>query len=492
MYLLLNFGMLLHGLFEKYLPALLKLAILLLSLSIHQFTCAQLNIPNSPELKRLSNAIQIETVSSHDTTVFKPGTFKRFIDFLQESYPLVNKHLELTIINNYSILYCWKGKDQSALPGMFLSHYDVVPVESCSYNKWGEPPFSGHIDEQYVWGRGSIDNKFQLMALMETIENLLSENYIPLQTIYFAFGHDEEIGGTEGAAKVAKYFQLNNMLFEFIIDEGGAIVHNMFPGIKRDIAFIATGEKGDLNVELSVQEKGGHSSVPQRENAIDILANAISKIKKKPIPARLQHPTDKTLDSIAPYLDGKTKFAIRNKWLFKKRILKSLSENYATNAIIRTVITPTIIQSGIKENALPTLATANLNIRILQGNNIEYVLKYLQNTIKDTRVFIRMKNPAYNPSPISPAEGKPWNALYKTIQSYYPGIIVAPMVSPATTDSRHYASLCKNIFRFTPFSITAENKECVHGINEKIGISEYLQAISFYTSLIKNIDRREN
>ena len=492
MYLQVNFGLFLHENADKYIRILLKMVIFSLSFSVHQISNAQLKVPDLPELNRLSKAIQIETVSSYDTTFFNPGKFNGFINFLQESYPLVNKQLELTIINKYSMLFCWKGKDQTLLPGLFLSHYDVVPVESCSYNKWEEPPFSGYIDDQYVWGRGAIDNKFQLMALMETIENLLSENFTPNQTIYFAFGHDEEIGGTQGASKVAMHFQQNNMQFEFIIDEGGAIVHNMFPGIKRDIAFIATGEKGDLNVELSVREKGGHSSVPQRENAIDILAKAISKINKNPIPARLQYPTDKMLYSLTPYLAGKTKFAIRNKWLFKKMILRTLSGNYATNAIVRTVITPTIIQSGIKENALPTLATANLNIRILQGNSIQSVMNYLQHTIKDNRVLIRMKNPAYEPSTISPAEGKTWNALGKTILSFYPEIVVAPMVSPATTDSRHYASLCKHIFRFTPFSITSENKDYVHGINEKIEINEYLHAISFYTSLIKNIDGSED
>ena len=327
------------------------------------------------------------------------------------------------------------------------------------------------------------------MALLETVEKLLATNFVPSQSIYFAFGHDEEIGGREGAAKTADYFKTKEIQFEYIMDEGGAILQDVLPGLKKKMAFIATAEKGDMNIALSVQDIGGHSSVPAKETAIDILAKAIVKINKAPMPARLQSPTVQMLEIMAPYLDGKSKFAVKHKWLFRKRILKELSKNYGTNALIRTIMTPTVISGGLKENSLPAFATVNINVRILQGDSVGSVVAHISKVINDDRIQLEVKASYTNASSITPASGSIWKTLHKTINSIYPGIVIAPLVLPGTTDSRHFENLTKNIFRFIPLTITKENKEQVHGINEKIGIEEYLQAIRFYSLLIKNMEK---
>ena len=445
------------------------------------------NIPE--EAKRLSKALQINTISSYDSADFNPAAYLDFIGLLENSFPLLHQRLERTLINNYSLVYYWKGTNPTLLPVLFIAHYDVVPIEEQSLTKWEQAPFSGHIDDQYIWGRGANDDKFHLMALLETVEKLLATNFVPSQSIYLAFGHDEEIGGQEGAAKTADYFKDKKIQFEYIMDEGGAILQDVLPGLKKKMAFIATAEKGDMNIALSVQDIGGHSSAPAKETAIDILAKAIVKINKAPMPARLQSPTVQMLETIAPYLDGKTKFAIKNKWLFRKKILKELSKNYGTNALIRTIMTPTVISGGIKENSLPTFATVNINVRILQGDSVGSVVAHISKVINDDRIQLEVKAPYTNASSITPASGSVWKTLLETIKSIYPGIEIAPLVLPGKTDSRHYENLTKNIFRFIPLTITEENKGQVHGINEKIGIEEYQGAIKFYSLLIKNMGK---
>ncbi len=458
---------------------------------IAKLSFAQSAIGISPELLRLSKALQFETVSTYDLSSFDPVPYKNFIACLRENFPMVHQKLELTIINNYSLVYFWKGSESSLLPGLFLAHYDVGPVEDRSLIKWEQPPFTGHIDDQFVWGRGAIDDKSRMMAILESAERLLVENYLPRQTIYLAFGHDEEIGGEQGAAKVAEYFHQKKLQFEFIIDEGGGMAQEIFPKMKKTIALVGMAEKGDLNIELSVEDKGGHSATPPGETAIDILAKAITKINKHPMPARLQYPTDEMLSILAPHIDFKTKFAIRNKWLFRRKILKEISKNPGMNALVRTVMSSTIIYGGVKENALPTSATANINVRILQGDSIESVIEHIRKTINDDLVMVTAKKPYHNASPITPPTSRVWDVLNKTINEIYTGVVVVPFLTPGTTDSRHFAAPGTNIFRFMPFTITPENKDQLHGINERISIKEYRQAIRFFTGLIKNIDKEQ-
>lgn len=437
------------------------------------------------EIQRLSKALQFETVSGFDSKTFDTLAYKNFLSFLQQAFPFAHQKLELKIINDYSLVYYWKGTDAKKAPLLFLGHYDVVPAETSTLNKWTHPPFSGHIDNEWIWGRGAVDDKFQIMSLLEAAEKLMKENFIPRQDIYFGFGHDEEIGGEQGALKIAEYFKTKNLEFELILDEGGIMVKDVFPGITKTIALIGTAEKGDMNIEMAVFQKGGHSSVPPKETAIDILSKAITKLNKQPMPARLQEPTIKMLNKLAPYFDGKTRFALKHRGLFRKKILKKLSNNNGTNALIRTIISPTMLRGGVKENSLPTFAAVNLNVRVLQGDSIESVMAYIHKITNDTSIQLTLKKPYHNPSAITPSNGKVWDALNATIKENWPDVIITPLVAPGTTDSRHYSSLSKNIFRFIPVTVNDESKEQIHGINERIGINEYRKSIVFYTELIK-------
>ena len=460
---------------------------LLLLKAVLSLSVATAQTENTNEIQRLSKALQFETVSDYDSTIFDPVVYKNFISFLQQSFPLTHQNLEFRIISQYSLVYYWKGRDAKKSPLLFLGHYDVVPAETGTLKQWTHSPFSGFIDNEWIWGRGAIDEKSQVMALLESIEKLLKESFTPHQDIYFAFGHDEEIGGEQGALKIAEYLKTKVLEFDLVLDEGGVMVKDVFPGITKTIAFIATAEKGDMNIEMSVFDKGGHSSVPPKETAIDILSKAIINLNNHPMPARLQEPTIEMFNILAPHFDAKTRFALRHHRLFRKKILKNLAGNQGTNALIRTVISTTMLRGGVKENSLPTFAAVNLNVRILQGDSIESVMEYIQKITNDPRIQLTLKKQCHNPSRITPSSGKAWQALSNTIKENWPEIVIAPLVAPGTTDSRHYSSLSKNILRFIPVTVTNESKEQVHGINERISINEYNKSILFYMGLIKRV-----
>jgi len=461
---------------------------LLLLKTVLLLSVAAAQTEKTSELQRLSKALQFETISDYDSTAFDPVVYKNFISYLQQAFPLIHQKLEFRLINEYSLVYYWKGTDTEKSPVLFLGHYDVVPAESSTLKQWAHSPFSGYIDNEWIWGRGAVDNKFLVMSLLETAEKLLSEKFIPRQDIYFAFGHDEEVGGEQGAQKIAEYLKTKNLEFDLVLDEGGIMVKDVFPGITKTIAFISTAEKGDMNIEMAVFEKGGHSSVPPQETAIDILSKAIIKLNKNPMPARLQEPTIEMFNILAPHFDGKTRFAIRHHRLFGKKILKKLTHNRGTNALIRTVMSTTMLRGGAKENSLPTFAAVNLNIRVLQGDSIESVMHYINKITDDSRIQLTLKRYSHNPSAITPSNGKAWQVLSNTIKDNWPDIVISPLVAPGTTDSRHYSSLSKNILRFIPVTVNHESKEQIHGINERIGITEYLKSIRFYTELIKKIN----
>lgn len=439
-----------------------------------------------PEITNLSNALKFETVSYSEATNKDLIPFGEFINWIAETYPRIKTNLRLDIINNYSLVYTWMGNDSTLLPGLLTAHYDVVPADE-TMHKWAKAPFSGEIDNEFVWGRGALDDKSQVIAILEALEYLLGFNSRPDRTLYFAFGHDEEKGGENGAAYINDFFAKQNIQFEFVLDEGGAMLNNALPDLKRTVAFIGIAEKGYLNLELKAEENGGHSSVPPRENAIDILVKALSRINENPMPARLDAITIETLKTLAPYLSLKMRLAIKHHRTFKKQILKKLEAIQATNALVRSIITPTILQGGVSKNALPQIALANINVRLLAPDSVASVVGHLRRVMNDDRIDISLKQPYYDGIHVTSTHSMIWRLMDSTIKAVFPDVIVAPFLFPASTDSRHYVERSTSILRFNPILIDDSNKNCIHGVDERIAIGQFLRSIQFYKTLLKRL-----
>lgn len=482
---------------KKFFLALLGILCLLLAIIILRtanFKSRQIHVPPAKELifdnhaaiERLSEAIQHETVSQQNVTEPAGAEFLRFHQFLSRSFPMVHSRLIKEVVGGYSLLYTWKGKDASLKPLLLMGHIDVVPIDPASEKTWTYPPFSGQIAGGYVWGRGAMDDKVSVLAILEAIEHLLAAGFQPQRTLYVAFGHDEEVGGENGAAQIASLLTSRHVQLEYVLDEGGNITDGIISGVSSPVALIGIAEKGYVSLELSVETPGGHSSTPPPHTAIGILSSAIHKLEQAPFPSRLAEPTLRFLEFIGPETGWQKKTVSANLWIFSPLVKWQLENSPVSNAMIRTTQAATIFESGVKENVLPTRARTVINVRILTGETIAGVIDHVRRVINDSLVKISPLTIRVEASPASDTESNSFKLLHRTIKEIMPEAVVAPFLLIAATDSRHYQRLTKNLFRFLPILIRSEDIPRYHGINERVSVQDYERCVRFFAQLIRN------
>lgn len=438
--------------------------------------------------QNLSRALQFQTISFQDPAQVDAAVFKAFHAFLEKTYPLVHKNLTRETVNDLGLLYTWKGSDPSAKPIVMLAHIDVVPIAPGTMKDWTYPPFEGRIADGFIWGRGTMDCKGDLIAIMEAVEGLLAQGYQPRRTVYLCFGQDEEVGGANGAGKTAALLKARGVSAELVNDESGMIVDGKMLGIKKPLAMVGIAEKGYLSLELKAKAKGGHSSMPPGESAIGILASAIVKLEENPFPARISGVAELTLKSLAPELPSYMRFAAKNSRLFGGLLTGFLSKVPATNAMIRTTIAPTIIAAGTKENVLPQEARAVVNFRLLPGDSIDYVISRVKKIINDPRVTIEPIGHYNEASKISDLESEGYSILKRTIAESFPEALIAPYLVLGGTDSKHYEEVSNSLFRFAPMRADEKDQERAHGTNERVGVDNFQEMVVFYGRLLKNSD----
>lgn len=457
-------------------------------------------LPHTPEhidsqrvARDLSAAIPFQTISwegggTEDQKKATQAAFRGFHEYLEKTFSQVYAQLVHETVSDNNLLFTWKGSDPSLKPILLMGHQDVVPVEPGTENNWTQPPFSGTIADGFVWGRGTLDDKMTIVGLLEAVDILLAKGFQPKRTIYLAFGQDEEIGGLQGAEKIAQLLKSRGVQLDFVTDEGGFLSKGMVPGVTAPVALIGTSEKGYLSLELSVETAGGHSSVPPQDSSIAILSEAIGKIQAHPMPAHVHGPIGEFLE----YAGGSASFPIRvvfkNLWLFGPVVQHILEASPDSNATLRTTAAPTIFQAGTKDNVMPSRAMAIVNFRILPGDTLESVINHTRKVVDDPRVKMQplAGEPPSEPSVQSPADSPQFRLMQKTLAEVYPQGVVAPFVFVAATDSKHYAALTQNIYRFAPLVLDSEDVARIHGTNERIGIENLTRSIDFYVQLIRN------
>ena len=431
---------------------------------------------------RLSQALQIPTVSTEAASP-SPESLAAFHAFLERSFPRVHAALKREQLAGGSLLFTWPGSDPSAPALLLIAHQDVVPVEAGSEAKWSALHFSGAIANGFVTGRGAIDDKGSLIAILEATERLLVRGHQPRQTVYVAFGHDEERGGT-GAQAIAALLKQRRANIGLALDEGFAVLDGVLAGIGPPVALIGIAEKGYVSVELTAAGAGGHSSMPSSDNAAVHIARAVERLANKPMPARIDGPTAGMLDGIAPYADTPMRVALANRWLTGALVKRQFLSSPDTAAAIRTTTAPTIIAAGTKDNVLPQSARAIVNHRILPGDTIESVIEHDRRVIDDPRVKVRGLPTRHNPSrPVS--TGSPeYRQVASAIRASFPEAAVAPGLVLGATDGRHYEGVAHGVLRFAPITMRKEDFARFHGNDERIGITDYMRAIGFYERLI--------
>jgi carboxypeptidase PM20D1 len=362
---------------------------------------------------------------------------------------------------------------------------DVVPVEPGTEADWQEDAFSGAIKDGKIWGRGTLDDKLSVFAILEAAELQLTAGFKPKRTLYFAFGHDEEIGGENGAGKIAALLKGRGVKLAFTLDEGMVIVQGIMPSVEAPIAFIALAEKGYLTLKLTATTEGGHSSIPPRTTAIGKIAKAVFQLEENRFPAALNSPASDMFDTLAPHMDLPLKAIISNRWLLEPLLVSELAKGGATNAIVRTTTAVTIAEGGTKDNVLPSTATATINFRLLPGTSIDNVIEHVRAAIDDPDIDIAVKQ-GNEASRVSSMSADGYRIIEKTIRETLPDVLVSPGLMLAGSDSKHYEAIAENSYRFLPMRFGPEDIARVHGTNERIYIDNYVEIIQFYRQLMEN------
>lgn len=464
---------------------------------------------NEKAIKRLSEAIQIPTISTVDyaETNFEP--FNKFHQFLKSSYPLVFEKLDTATVNTHGLVFHWKGKDSGKKPLLFLSHYDVVPVnnyDSASANSyktifdvnskatpltsfqdsWTYPPFSGAVNNGRIYGRGTLDMKGMLISILEAADQLIADGYEPEQDIYFAFGHDEEVSGRQGALKIAEYFKQKNIEFAAVYDEGGYVVSpgSVLKSVDKALALVGVAEKGFLTLQITVKGTGGHSSMPPKKGSLVLASEIVDKLNTNQMTPIITDPIDFFLKNIGGSMDFKSRLAISNQWILKGLLIKSLEGDAASNALIRTTTALTMAHSSDAPNVLSATTEITVNFRILQGNTVEDVMNHVKQVCEGYDVDYKVIS-AREPSKISDVNGEAFKKVEKTIQEVYPNAIISSYLTIGGTDAYKYEIVSDNVFRFMPIEINQYDQRLIHNDNESITIENYMRMIHYFKLLMQ-------
>ncbi|HET9220402.1 MAG TPA: M20 family peptidase [Terriglobia bacterium] len=441
--------------------------------------------------ERLAGAIRIPTISHEDSAEFNAQAFKDLHAYLSDVFPRVHANLRREAVGEYSLLYTWQGTNPSLKPMLLMGHLDVVPVESGTESEWQEDPFGGRIDQNFIWGRGAIDNKSAVLGTLEAVEALLAEDFQPTRTVYLAFGHDEEVGGARGAREIASVLRGRGVQLELVLDEGGVIGDGLLPGVSAPIALIGVAEKGFASVELSTRVAGGHSSLPPRETAIGILSAAVARLETSSMPPRFDGATQQLFERVGPLFPISQRVLFANLWLTRPLVTRILATAPATNAMVRTTTAPTIFQAGTKDNVLPTSARAVINFRIQPGDSVAGVVGHVREVVDDDRIDVKIAGKfSAEPSEVSSNESAMFQTLEKSIRKVAPDTVVAPYLVVVVTDARYYSDLTENSFRFLPIRLESDDLKRMHGIDERLGIQEYETAVRIYRQLLIDASRR--
>ena len=443
--------------------------------------------------KNLSDAIRIKTIATNDPETMDWAPFDAFHDFLRERYPLIHEKLELQVFARGSHMYRWKGSDPSLDPIALLAHQDVVPVAAGTEADWTHPAFEGVDDGEFIWGRGALDMKNHLIAVMEAVEALLAEGFVPERDVYICLGHNEEVMSSEnsGAVTMCSWFKEQGIHLDCVIDEGGAILPVEIGGvIHKNLAGIGVAEKGYADYEIAVNAKGGHSSQSPNHTAIGKLADVVKDIENHQFKAELTPMMMELFDKIGRSCTFPVRMVTCNLKLLKPLITKVMTYIPPAASMIRTTTGVTMASGSPAPNVLPQRATVNVNFRIFPGQTIEDVEKHLKKVIRNKKVEINLRPGWKNPSKISPTDSRCFHIIEEICTGMNADNIVAPYLVMGGTDACHYEAVCENIYRYSPFLVSTSLLLTTHGTNERIPVAVMADGVAFFKRYIRKVSER--
>ena len=440
--------------------------------------------PHPRAVGKLQALVRIPTVSYPDPARVDTPRFDEFVAELATLFPVLHARLELTRIHTHGLLFHWPGRSAER-PVVLMAHLDVVPVDDGA--PWQHPPFDATIVDGAIWGRGTLDDKGSLVGICEAVETLLEQDFTPAQDVWLSFGCDEEVFGVAAPLAVAELVRRGVRPW-FVLDEGGAIAHEAFPGVAAPIGVIGVTEKGTTSLELRVEGRGGHASTPARMGPTSRLARAILRLERSPLPAHTPDATVELFRRIAPHAPLALRPLLANAGRLRPVLTRALlAAGPETAALTRTTVAVTTLSGSPALNVIASTAKAGVNIRVMVGDTVAGVLEHVRRAIGDDRVQIRVLE-QNEPSPVSPTDDA-FALLEVTIREVFADAVPAPYVMMAATDSRHFTEICERVYRFAPFRMTRAQRESIHSYDEHLGIDAFVDGVRWYQRLIERIPR---
>lgn len=428
----------------------------------------------------LAALVRCKTISYHDHSLEDDAEFEKLIALLPQLYPNVFKACSFDRLPDRALLFRWPGK-ATENPSVMMSHYDVVPVDE---KKWQEPPFSAVIKDGCLWGRGTLDTKGTFNAVLSAANHLIAQGFVPENDVYFAFSGGEEVNG-KGADNIVQYFVEQGITPALVVDEGGAVVENVFPGVKAPCGMIGIAEKGMMNVRYSVVSNGGHASAPKPNSPVPVLAKAIRRLEKHPFKMKLNQPAALMFDTLGRHSTFLYRVIFANMWCFGWIIgLLGRLSGGDMNALVRTTVAFTQLEGSTARNVIPTEASAVSNMRLNPLDNVASAKEYLVKTVNDPKVSVTVLE-SFEPSRISRTDCSAWDTVAAAVSETWPGCIVTPYLMVQCSDSRHYGRISDRVYRFSAMDLTSEERRSIHGNNERIRLETIGKSVEFYIRLME-------
>ena len=433
-------------------------------------------------ISRLASLIRCKTVSCEDPSLEDDAEFEKLIALLPELYPHVFETCSLQKFPDRGLLFCWKGKSAGE-PAVLMAHYDVVPVEE---ENWKKPPFDPVIENGVLWGRGTLDTKSTFNGILSAAENLIEKGFQPQNDVYFAFSGGEEVNGA-GAKNIVDWFQQQGITLKLVLDEGGAVVEDVFPGVKGQCALVGIAEKGLLNLEYSVSGAGGHASAPKPHTPIGLLSMACSKIEAHPFKMHLTKPVLEMFDTLGRRSGFLYRIIFANLWAFGWVLdLLTRKTGGELSALVRTTVAFTQMQGSKAPNVIPPSASMVSNIRINPADTVDSVMARIKQVIGDDSVQLRSLK-AFEPSRISRTDCEGWQIVANACEGTWQGCVVSPYLMFQCSDSRHYGVISDKVYRFSAQDMTREERGMIHGNNERIRLDVICRAVEFFIRVMQQL-----
>lgn len=433
-------------------------------------------------MAKLQALVRLPTVSYDDDTLVDPGAFADLEAALEEHFPLLHRELAKHRVLDRSLLFCWRGRSDDA-PVVLMAHLDVVPVDESA--PWQHPAFAATVADGAVWGRGTLDDKGAVAAICEAVERLLGEGFVPARDVWLSFGAREEVSGPDASAAVEE-LRRRGLAPWFVLDEGGAIAHDAFPGVRPPLGVVGVGEKGTTTLQLRAEGRGGHSSTPSPNGPTARIARAVTRLERHPFPARLPAPTAELLRRIAPHAPAPLRPVLGNAARLEALLTRALPRvGPEPGALVRTTMSVTTLSGSPAHNVVASSATAGVNLRLLPGDTVTSAVEHVRRAIRDESVSVSVVD-ANEPSPLSPTD-EAFALLESTIRAVFPDAVPTPYVMLAATDARFFAAICDRVYRFTPFRMSKAQRESIHGFDEHLGVTDFLAGIDWYARLLRGL-----